>query len=145
MSLQFHASGRPLHALLLLRLGVAVLIGAHAYSRVYHGSVGEFGVYLSSQGMPFGTALAWCVTLTEIAGTLCLASGRWIRYAVLAHTCIITAGIEMVHAREGWFVVGGGRNGVEFSLSLLLALFAIWLLSPQPLPSSPSKARMRGQ
>jgi putative oxidoreductase len=28
----------------------------------------------------------------------------------------------MIHGKEGWFVVGGGRNGVEFNFILILIL-----------------------
>ncbi len=94
-----------------------------------------------------GLALAWTVTLTEIAFTLCMLTGRWLRIAILCDSCILLCGIVMVHLPNGWFVVGGGRNGVEFSVSLLLILAAIWTLSPQPeAGASPSsRARTRGQ
>ncbi len=31
----------------------------------------------------------------------------------------------MVHFRKGWFVVGGGRNGVEFNFLLIFTIFYI--------------------
>ncbi|MDQ0638147.1 hypothetical protein QF042_001712 [Pedobacter sp. W3I1] len=34
-------------------------------------------------------------------------------------------GIIMVHFKEGWFVVGGGRNGMEYNFVLICALTAI--------------------
>jgi uncharacterized membrane protein YphA (DoxX/SURF4 family) len=37
----------------------------------------------------------------------------------------LTAGIAMVHAEQGWFVVGLGRNGVEYSVLLVVCLVAI--------------------
>ena len=37
------------------------------------------------------------------------------------------AGIVLVHAPEGWFVVGKGRNGVEFSVLLVVALLCVGL------------------
>ena len=138
----------PSHrAWLLLRLGAALLIGAHAYSRVYKGSLPDFGAYLDSEGLPMGLVLAWSVTLTEIAFTLCMLTGRWVRVAILCDSCILLCGIVMVHLPNGWFVVGGGRNGVEFSVSLLLILAAIWALTPQPTAgvSPSSSARTRDQ
>ena len=39
----------------------------------------------------------------------------------------LAAGIALVHAREGWFVVGLGRNGVEFSVLLIGCLVALAL------------------
>ena len=34
-------------------------------------------------------------------------------------------GIYFIHGRAGWFVVGAGRNGVEFSVLLILCLIVI--------------------
>jgi putative oxidoreductase len=34
-------------------------------------------------------------------------------------------GIIMVHYPEGWFVVGAGRNGVEFNFLLIFTLVTI--------------------
>jgi putative oxidoreductase len=33
-------------------------------------------------------------------------------------------GIILIHFREGWFVVGGGRNGMEFNLLLIFVLLS---------------------
>lgn len=107
---------------------LAVLIGAHCFSRMYLGNVHEFGGWLSSQGVPFGVGAAWAVTIVEAIGTICVASGRFIRFAVPAHIAILVAGIVMVHGREGWFVVGGGRNGVEFSVLLIMGFVTIFLV-----------------
>jgi putative oxidoreductase len=43
---------------------------------------------------------------------------------------ILTTGIAMIHAREGWFVVGGGRYGVEYSVLLIVALACTGLQHP---------------
>ena len=55
-------------------------------------------------------------------GTVIMASGRFVPYLALYFTSVLVAGIIMVHGPEGWFVVGGGRNGMEFSVSLIIAL-----------------------
>jgi putative oxidoreductase len=34
-------------------------------------------------------------------------------------------GIILVHFKEGWFVVGGGRNGVEYNFLLIVVLMTI--------------------
>ena len=38
---------------------------------------------------------------------------------------IYATGIVMVHAPNGWFVVGGGRNGAEYSVLLIVALLCV--------------------
>ena len=42
----------------------------------------------------------------------------------------IATGIALVHAPAGWFVVGLGRNGVEYSVLILFCLAALFVLSP---------------
>lgn len=39
-------------------------------------------------------------------------------------------GIYLVHLKHGWFVVGHGFNGMEYSVTLIAALFAIALTAP---------------
>jgi uncharacterized membrane protein YphA (DoxX/SURF4 family) len=34
-------------------------------------------------------------------------------------------GLVMVHAPEGWFVVGGGRNGMEYAAMLIVMMLAL--------------------
>lgn len=120
-------------ALMVLRLGVALLIGVHSFFRLFKGTIPDFGAYLSSVGFPLGTALAWAITLAEITGVSCLVVGRYIRWAVPVHVSILLTGIYLVHGREGWFVVGGGRNGMEYSVLLIIGLVAIWLAEPDRL------------
>ncbi|TAF49518.1 MAG: DoxX family protein, partial [Runella slithyformis] len=38
---------------------------------------------------------------------------------------ILVAGIFMVHLKNGWFVVGGGSNGVEFNFLLIMCLLSV--------------------
>ena len=109
-------------ALIALRLGVATLLFIHGAYRVYDNGPPGFGEWLSSQGLPFGLAIAWAVTIMEVAGTLVLASGRLVPYLALYFTTVLTVGIILIHGKEGWFVVGGGRNGMEYSVLLILAL-----------------------
>lgn len=120
-------SSRPFQ---VLRLGLAIALGAHGFSRALHWTVPDFGVYLSSQGIPFGTAVALSITLFEMAGSICLLLGKGVRLVVPGHLLILAMGIVMVHGREGWWVVGGGRNGMEYSFILMAALTALWLAAP---------------
>ncbi|AEI50761.1 hypothetical protein [Runella slithyformis] len=38
---------------------------------------------------------------------------------------ILVMGIVLIHFKEGWFVVGGGRNGVEFHFLLIVVLLTL--------------------
>lgn len=112
-------------AWLMLRLVLAGLVAAHGYYRLFTGGSVGFGEWLVSQGIPFGAALAWAVTLSEVIGSVLLAVGRLVFPVTLLLSAIYVAGILMVHAPNGWFVVGAGRNGVEYSVLLIVALLCV--------------------
>jgi len=112
--------------LTLVRLAVAGIIAAHGWARLLAGGVVPFGGFLEAQGLPYGVAIAWAITVYEIAGTPLLAWGR--RFAAplaLLYAAIYATGIVLVHAKAGWFVVGLGRNGMEFSVLLITCLVAL--------------------
>lgn len=110
----------------ILRAGVAALLFVHGVYRLVAGGVVGFGGFLDSVGIPFGFQVAALLTFVEIAAAPLLAFGIATRPIVLWFAAELLTGIALVHGREGWFVVGGGRNGVEFSVLLLIALFAIF-------------------
>jgi putative oxidoreductase len=112
-------------SLTLVRVAVAVLLGIHGHYRLWTGGAWLFGEWLTSRGLPFGAGIAWAITLFEVAATAALAAGRLVVPACLGHAAILTAGIVMVHAPHGWWVVGPSRNGVEYSVLLLACLAAI--------------------
>lgn len=108
-----------------LRLVLAVLIAAHGWVRWLDGGVPGFGDWLGGQGFPFGLAIASAITAYEILGTLLLAWGRFVFPLTLAYSFIYAMGIVLVHAPAGWFVVGHGRNGVEYSVLLIACLLCV--------------------
>ncbi len=112
-------------ALVGLRVAASLLLIAHGVARVALGIVDDFGIFLDGVGLPLGTALAWAVTAVEIAGGSLLAAGGWVRPLALYFAAQLVAGIVLVHAREGWFVVGAGRNGMEYSVLLIAVLVAV--------------------
>jgi putative oxidoreductase len=111
----------------LLRLTVAVILFMHSVPAVFNGGIYDFGkMYLDPIGFaPFGLVLAWCIKLVHVAGIITLLLNRWIKWPAIANIAILATGIVMVHFKEGWFVVGGGRNGVEFNLLLIAVLLHI--------------------
>ena len=111
----------------VLRVVLAALIAAHGWVRFVGGGVVPFGEWLAGQGLPAGLALAAAITAIEILGTPLLALGRFVPPLAVLYSCIYTVGIAMVHAQEGWFVVGRGRNGVEYSVLLLACLLCVGL------------------
>ena len=119
-------------ALLVLRLAIAGLLAAHGWARLLSGGVEPFGGWLESQGLPFGIGIAAAVTALEILGTPLLAWGRWVTWLCLAYCAVYATGMVMVHLPAGWFVVGLGRNGMEYSALLIVCLGLLaWVHAPR--------------
>ena len=112
-------------ALTLLRAGTAVIMIIHGIARMRLGIVDDFGVGLNSWGFPAGFTLAWTITIVEIIGGTALAAGYVVRPLALWFAVQLAMGIYLIHGRVGWFVVGAGRNGTEFSALLILCLAVI--------------------
>lgn len=119
-------------AFLVLRVVIAGLLAAHGWARLLSGRVEPFGGWLDSQGLPFGIGIAAAVTAFEILGTPLLALGRWVTWLCLAWCAVYATGLVMVHLPAGWFVVGLGRNGMEYSALLIVCLGLLaWVHAPR--------------
>lgn len=109
----------------LLRVCVSLFLLIHGISRIYHNGVPPFGEFLNSQGFMIGLAIAWTLTLFEIVGGLLLAVGYYVKPITALFIAELFMGIVLVHGQHGWFVVGGGLNGVEYSVLLIVSLVVI--------------------
>ncbi|MDP3782370.1 MAG: DoxX family protein [Sphingopyxis sp.] len=118
-------------ALDVLRITVALLILIHGTFRLVAGGVAPFGVWLETLGFPMGFGWALGVTLFELVGPVLMLARRWTSLVALGHAAILTLGMILVHLPFGWFVVGAGRNGVEYSVILIVSLLTIaWAYWP---------------
>jgi putative oxidoreductase len=126
-----------LNGTFLLRFAVAVILIIHGAGGMFNGGVNAFGeLYLDKVGFaPFGLYLAWAIKLSHLVCAVCLLWDKYIFYPAFVTIIILVAGIVMIHGREGWFVVGGGRNGMEFNFLLIFAL--LMFMFPQGLGSKP--------
>ena len=111
--------------LAVLRVGVALLLLAHGAVRIKDAGVDGFGSFLGTKGVPFPLIVAWILTVMEVVGGVALAAGRMVRLLCLWFAVQLAVGIAWVHGPEGWFVVGPGRNGMEYNVLLILCLFVI--------------------
>jgi len=109
-------------ALIFLRITVALLMLIHGIARIYFGIVDDFGEFLTLNNFPLGFYLAWAITMFEIVGSVLLAIGRYVAPLAIIFAVHLLCGILLVHLKEGWFVVGAGKNGAEYSV-LLIAVF----------------------
>lgn len=109
---------------LILRIALAITMLAHSVPSIVTGAVNEFGtLYLDKVGFaPFGLFLAWAIKLSHVACAVCLILNKYVKPASIVTIFILVVGIIMIHFKEGWFVVGGGRNGVEFNF-IVIAVF----------------------
>lgn len=114
-------------SIMVVRVAVAAMFIIHGVARIMANAVTPFGPFLESQGLPFGLGWAWAVTIIEIVGGILLAIGRYTA-PLAAYFIIQTAlGIWWVHWKAGWFVVGLGRNGMEYSVLIIACLVAVLL------------------
>ncbi len=118
-------SSRPGRGLDIVRIVVALVLSVHSIYRVIAGDVAGFGEYLGSIGFPLGVALAWLITLSTFTASVALVAGRLVVPACICHIIVLFMGIVLDHVHDGWFVVGGGRNGMEYSVVLIACLVAI--------------------
>jgi len=91
---------------------------------MFNNGINDFGrFYLNETGFaPLGIPLAWAIKLSHVAVAVCLLLNKYVKPAAIITILILITGIIMVHFKEGWFVVGGGRNGVEFNFLLIAVL-----------------------
>lgn len=129
---------RIFNSTFLLRLPVAVILLAHSLPSIFSGDVNDFGkLYLDQVGFaPVGLPLAWMIKLSHVAAAACLLLDKYVRPVGIITILVLVMGIILIHGKEGWFVVGYGRNGMEFSFLLIFVLLAIMF------PDGFSKAKM---
>lgn len=115
-------------ALSFVRIAVAGNMLIHGISRTVTGGVAGFDGYLTSLGFPPYTA--YLITAFELIAAILIMINRWTSILSIVFCIELIAGIILVHGPEGWFVVGHGRNGSEYSVLLLIcfisAIVAYW-------------------
>lgn len=119
--------------MLFLIICLAAILLIHGVAGMFNGGVTGFGGYLSSQGFGvFGVFLAWLIKLSHVATAVSILIRKWHIFFCALTIFILFAGIIMVHLPNGWFVVGGGSNGIEFNLLLICALLAVMCKQQNP-------------
>ena len=111
----------------ILRLGVAIILLSHSLHGIFNNDVTNFGkLFLDPIGFaPFGVFIAWLVILSQTIGSILLILNRYVKWISILFILILINGIIFVHYPEGWYVVGAGRNGMEFNVLLILNLLSI--------------------
>lgn len=113
--------------LTLLRIALIIVFLVHSLAGMFNNGINDFGnLFLNQVGFaPYGVPLAWLIKLSHIGLVFSLFTNKYLKFTSVVTIIILVVGIFMIHIKEGWFVVGGGRNGVEFNFLLILCLLSI--------------------
>lgn len=116
-----------MNSTLILRVAVAIILLTHSVFGIFDNGINDFGnLYLNQIGFaPFGVFLAWSIKLSHIVAAVLLLINKYIDFAAIVTILVLLMGIILVHFQEGWFVVGGGRNGMEYNFLLICVLLVI--------------------
>ena len=109
----------------ILRIVLGLLMTAHGVMRILDRGIRPFGEFLSAQGFPDGVFIAWAITLFEIAGGITLAMSFLRRPICVVFIFELLMGILLVHASNGWFVVGYTTGGIEYNALLIVCFLTI--------------------
>lgn len=118
---------QPSYSIALLRMAMGAVFMSHAIVRLWDYSLPGFGEFLSLKGFPAGFYLAWGITLFELIGGLLLVFRKYVRVICAGEIIILVTGIILVHAPNGWFVVGKTLGGMEYSVVLIIILLSLIL------------------
>lgn len=124
---------RPVEGLNIVRIAIALVLIVHAvHGLINPADIQSLGEALSSDGFPLGVVLAWSIVLFQFISCIALIFRRLVVPACICNMAILVAGVFYVHLPNGWFVVGAGRNGIEYSVTLIACLVGIlWAYWPR--------------
>lgn len=115
---------------LILRYTIVAILLMHGVTALANGSISGFGGHLNDIGFaPAGIVLAYLIKISHVVCAALLVLNKYVRWACVVTIAILVMGIILVHGRNGWFVIGGGTNGVEFNLLLIAGLIHFFFQS----------------
>jgi putative oxidoreductase len=114
---------------LLIRFALAIIMMMHSVPSFITMEVLNFGSeFLAHKGFgTFGIPLAIFIKLIQLLSIPALILDKYLKLFSVLNICILLTGIIMIHYNEGWYVVGGGSNGVEFNF-LLIFIFLSFII-----------------
>ncbi|MBK8625120.1 MAG: DoxX family protein [Saprospiraceae bacterium] len=108
----------------ILRWTLALILFMHSIPGMFNNGINDFGnLYLNQVGFdPFGVYLAWAIKLSHVCAAILFIINKYIKWAAWPTLLILVSGIFMVHLEHGWFVVGGGINGIEYNVLMIAVI-----------------------
>ena len=123
----------------LVKLVVCAIIFTHGVHRYLYGEIGPLGDALAHFGFPYPSDQAQLVNLAETGGVLLIALGILVRTMCAVLIVIFATGIALIHWQLGFFIIGPGDGGWEFS-ALLIACFTAVALDYWPSRERPNNS-----
>ena len=116
---------------MILRIVLGVIFVAHGASKLF-GEPGVTGTagFFGQLGIPVPLLSAWLITLLEFVGGMFMIVGVFVVPTAILLAVHMAVGIVLVHAQNGFYVIGPGSGGVEFNLLLIAGLLSILLGGP---------------
>lgn len=114
----------PELGLTILRIVLGVIFIAHGIPKL-SGGIEETVGFFGALGIPAPVVAAWFIALLETLGGLMLLVGFLVTPVSLLLVAHMLTGIVLVHAPNGFYVIGPGQGGVEFNLLLIASLLAL--------------------
>lgn len=119
----------PELGLTILRIVLGVIFIAHGLPKITTGIEGTAEMF-AGLSIPAPLAAAWFIALLETLGGLLLVAGFLVTPVALLLAAHMLTGIILVHAANGFYVIGAGQGGIEFNLLLGAALLAMVFCGP---------------
>jgi putative oxidoreductase len=107
----------------LLRFGLMVIMIMHGIPSFVEMSVIDFGNALTDVfGFGFmGIPMAILVKAIHVLTIPALLLNKYLKPLAMLNIIIFVMGIVLIHWKHGWYVVGGGSEGVEFNFLLIFS------------------------
>lgn len=118
----------PELGLAILRIVLGVIFIAHGWPKI--GNIEETVGFMEFLNIPLPVVTAWLIAGLEFGGGLLLIAGFLVTPVSLLLTAHMLAGIVLVHASNGFYVIDKGAGGIEFNL--ILAASAMMLVFGGP-------------
>lgn len=120
----------PPLGLAVLRIVTGVVFVAHGATKLFGGGVPGTADFLASLGIPAAGLMAWVVAALEFFGGLALVVGLLVTPIAVLFCIHMLLGIILVHAPNGFFVIGPGQGGIELNLMLIASLVTLIFAGP---------------
>ena len=110
----------------LLRFALMVIMIMHGIPSFIDMSVIDFGRFMEGWFGFLGIPMAILVKLIHVVSIPALLFNKYLKPLAVLNIIIFLMGIILLHWKQGWYVVGGGSEGVEYNFLLIFA-FATFL------------------